>query len=75
MDREKSSTAREKGTVDRRQRAQKWLRENNAGSLSTITQLRRVVNSVNTFADGELCLQFLQEQRGEKVVYAHVWFV
>jgi hypothetical protein len=41
--------------------------ENNSEDCrNTVTQLRRVVNSVNTFSNEEQCLAFLVENKDEK---------
>src|SRR5437879_1497112 len=47
-----------------------WLDNNiddkNADCRNTIIQLRRVVNTINTFTDGEECIQFLENMHNEK---------
>ena len=49
-----------------------WLDNNideqTADCRNTITQLRRVVNSINTFTDGDQCVDFLTEIYDEKIV-------
>ena len=47
-----------------------WLHnnidENNSDCRNTTTQLRRVINTINTFTDGEDCIQFLEDIEDEK---------
>ncbi|CAF1286407.1 unnamed protein product [Adineta steineri] len=43
------------------------INENNADCSNTITQLKRVVNNVNTFTDGEQCLEFIQTIKNNKI--------
>src|ERR1700728_2194047 len=40
--------------------------DNSADYRNTIMQLRRAVNTVNTFTDGDQCIQFLQRMDKEK---------
>src|ERR1700723_1233746 len=40
--------------------------ENNADCRNTITQLRRAVNTINTFTNGEECIQFLENMDNDK---------
>ena len=40
--------------------------ESNADYRNTITQLRRTVNTVNQYTDGEQCIEFLQTIDNEK---------
>ena len=48
--------------------------ENNADCRHTVTQLRRVVNTVDTFTDGEECINFIQTKHNEKVLYDYFGF-
>jgi tetratricopeptide (TPR) repeat protein len=41
--------------------------DNSANYRDTVTQLRRVVNTVRTFRDSDQCIQFLQNMNNEKV--------
>jgi tetratricopeptide (TPR) repeat protein len=41
--------------------------DNSADCRNTITQLRRTVNTINTFTDGEQCIHFLENMDNEKV--------
>jgi tetratricopeptide (TPR) repeat protein len=41
--------------------------DNSADCRNTITQLRRTVNTINTFTDGEECIHFLDNMDNEKV--------
>jgi tetratricopeptide (TPR) repeat protein len=41
--------------------------ENSADCRNTITQLRRTVNTIDTFTDGEQCIRFLENMDNEKV--------
>ncbi|CAF1513815.1 unnamed protein product [Adineta steineri] len=43
------------------------INENNADCSNTIKQLKRVVNNVNTFTDGEQCVEFIQTINNNKV--------
>ncbi len=47
-----------------------WLdnnfNDNSADCHNTITHLRRAVNTINTFTDGEECIQFLERINNEK---------
>src|SRR5205814_854113 len=47
-----------------------WLDDNindtSADCRNTITQLRRVVNTINTFTDGDQCIEFLENMDNEK---------
>ena len=40
--------------------------DNNDDCHNTITQLRRVVNTINTFTDGDQCVQFINNMDNEK---------
>jgi hypothetical protein len=40
--------------------------DNSTDCRNTITQLRRVVNSINTFTDGDQCIEFIEEMKNEK---------
>src|SRR5215475_768280 len=40
--------------------------ENNADCRNTITQLRHVVNTINTFTNGNQCIEFLENIADEK---------
>ncbi len=40
--------------------------ENNDDCHNTISQLRRVVNVINTFIDGDQCVQFINNMDNEK---------
>jgi tetratricopeptide (TPR) repeat protein len=40
---------------------------NNDDCRNTVSQLRRVVNDVNTFTDGDRCIQFIERINNEKV--------
>ena len=42
------------------------IHENNSDCQNTISQLRRTVNSVNIFTDGEECIEFLKDIADEK---------
>ena len=48
-----------------------WLDSNiddiNQDCQNTVTQLRRVVNDVNTFTDGDECIQFIEDINDNKV--------
>ena len=39
---------------------------NSADCRNTTMQLRRAVNSINTFTDGDQCIQFLEDMNQEK---------
>ncbi|CAF0819352.1 unnamed protein product [Adineta steineri] len=65
-------------TADRRMNMQRmqnvlliWLdnniNESNVDCSNTIKQLKRVVNNINTFTDGEECLEFIQTINNNKV--------
>jgi tetratricopeptide (TPR) repeat protein len=41
--------------------------DNSKECRNTITQLRRAVNTINTFTDGEECIQFLEDLHDDKV--------
>ena len=41
--------------------------DNNQDCQSTATQLRRVVNDVNTFTDGDECIRFIEDIDNNKV--------
>jgi tetratricopeptide (TPR) repeat protein len=41
--------------------------DNSADCRNTIAQLRRTVNTINTFTDGEECIHFLENMDNEKV--------
>ena len=41
--------------------------DNNEDCRNTVTQLRRVVNDINTFTDGEECIQFIEDINDNKV--------
>ena len=41
--------------------------ENDPDCSSTTIQLRRVMNTINTFTDGEECIQFLEKIQDEKI--------
>ncbi|CAF0912554.1 unnamed protein product [Adineta steineri] len=43
------------------------INENNADCDNTIKQLKRVVNNINTFTDGEECIEFIQTITNNKV--------
>ncbi|CAF3761732.1 unnamed protein product, partial [Adineta steineri] len=43
------------------------INENNTDCSNTIKQLKRVVNNINTFTDGEQCLEFIQTITNNKV--------
>ena len=43
------------------------INDNNADNRNTITQLRQVINTIETFEDSENCIQFLEEIPDEKV--------
>jgi hypothetical protein len=40
--------------------------DNSNDCRNTITQLRRAVNTINTFTDGEACIQFLEDMQNDK---------
>ena len=40
--------------------------ENSADCRNTVTQLRRVVNTIDTFTDGDECIQFVKTKNDEK---------
>ena len=42
------------------------IEESSSDCQHTIAQLRRTVNTINTFADGEECIQFLEDMKEEK---------
>ena len=42
------------------------INENNSDCQNTISQLRRTVNSVNIFTDGQECIEFLEDIADEK---------
>ncbi|CAF1340195.1 unnamed protein product [Adineta steineri] len=67
-----------RATVNRRTNMQRmqnvlliWLdnniNENNADCSNTIKKLKRVVNNMNTFTDGEECVEFIQTINNNKV--------
>jgi Tfp pilus assembly protein PilF len=41
--------------------------DNSNDCRNTITQLRCAVNTINTFTDGEACIQFLEDMQNDKV--------
>ena len=41
--------------------------DNNQDCQNTVTQLRRMVNNVNTFTDGDECIQFIEDINDNKV--------
>ena len=41
--------------------------ENSEDCQNTITRLRQVMNTINTFTDGQECIEFLQEIKDDKV--------
>ena len=41
--------------------------DNNQDCQNTVTQLRRVVNNINTFTDGDECIQFIEDINDNKV--------
>ncbi|CAF4134465.1 unnamed protein product, partial [Adineta steineri] len=43
------------------------ISENNADCSNTIKQLKRVVNNINTFTDGDQCVEFIQTINNNKV--------
>ncbi|CAF0844082.1 unnamed protein product [Adineta steineri] len=43
------------------------INENNADCSNTIKQLKRVVNNINTFTNGEECVEFIQTINNNKV--------
>ena len=43
------------------------INDNNADCRNTISQLRRVVNSINTFTDADQCVDFLTDIYSENV--------
>ncbi|CAF3968283.1 unnamed protein product [Adineta steineri] len=43
------------------------INENNADCNNTIKQLKRVVNNINTFTDGDQCIEFIQTINNNKV--------
>ncbi|CAF0907726.1 unnamed protein product [Adineta steineri] len=43
------------------------INHDNADCSNTIKQLKRVVNSINTFTDGEQCLEFIQTITNNKI--------
>ncbi|CAF1388399.1 unnamed protein product [Adineta steineri] len=43
------------------------INENNADCNNTIKQLKRVTNNINTFTDGEECIEFIQTINNNKV--------
>ncbi|CAF1276520.1 unnamed protein product [Adineta steineri] len=43
------------------------INENNTDCSNTIKQLKRVVNNINTFTDGEECIEFIQTITNNKV--------
>ncbi|CAF1429628.1 unnamed protein product [Adineta steineri] len=43
------------------------INENNADCSNTIKQLKRVVNNINTFTDGEECIEFIQTITNNKI--------
>ncbi|CAF0988989.1 unnamed protein product [Adineta steineri] len=43
------------------------INENNADCSNTIKKLKRVVNNINTFTDGNQCLEFIQTINNNKV--------
>ncbi|CAF1216608.1 unnamed protein product [Adineta steineri] len=43
------------------------INENNADCSNTIKQLKRVVNNINTFTDGDQCIEFIQTINNNKV--------
>ncbi|CAF1305618.1 unnamed protein product [Adineta steineri] len=43
------------------------INENNADCSNTIKQLKRVVNNINTFTDGEQCIKFIQTINNNKI--------
>ena len=40
--------------------------DNNADCLNTVSKLQRVVNSINTFTDGDQCIEFINSMNDEK---------
>ncbi|CAF1211237.1 unnamed protein product [Adineta steineri] len=43
------------------------INENNTDCNNTIKQLKRVINSINTFTDGDQCVEFIQTMNNNKV--------
>jgi tetratricopeptide (TPR) repeat protein len=43
------------------------IEDENSDDRNTINQLRRIINIVNTFTDGEDCIQFIQNRQNDKV--------
>ncbi|CAF1299652.1 unnamed protein product [Adineta steineri] len=43
------------------------INENNADCSNTIKQLKRIVNNINTFTDGDQCVEFIQTITNNKV--------
>ncbi|CAF1533247.1 unnamed protein product, partial [Adineta steineri] len=43
------------------------INENNADCSNTIKQLKRAVNNINTFTDGQQCLEFIQTIKNNKI--------
>ncbi|CAF3766263.1 unnamed protein product [Adineta steineri] len=43
------------------------INENNADCSNTIKQLKRVVNNINTFTDGDQCVEFIQTIKNNKI--------
>ena len=41
--------------------------ENNADCRNTVTQLRRLINTINTFTNGEECIEFIETINNEKI--------
>ncbi|CAF0851864.1 unnamed protein product [Adineta steineri] len=73
-----TSDASVRTTADRRMNMQRmqnvlliWLdnniNENNADCSNTIKKLKRVVNNINTFTDGEQCVEFIHTINNNKV--------
>ncbi|CAF1115420.1 unnamed protein product [Adineta steineri] len=73
-----TSGASTRATKNRRMNMQRmqnvlliWLdsniNENNTDCSNTIKQLKRVVNNINTFTDGEECVEFIQTIHNNKV--------
>ncbi|CAF1422468.1 unnamed protein product [Adineta steineri] len=43
------------------------INDNNADCSNTIKQLKRVINNINTFTDGDQCIEFIQTINNNKV--------
>jgi hypothetical protein len=42
------------------------IEENNKDCCNTISQLRRIVNTINIFTDGDQCVKFIDDIQNEK---------